>query len=136
MEFNTKNILKVKGTIGQLRFYDSFRMDEFDSIGEIIFSELYPLPDEISCDVDDEKTQKWCEDNWGMNYDYNLTQCEKIIIGIDTITYVFFTDRPPILWIDYVSQIFSNLEFNLKYEKFITDSQGNEEYEEGSKNWN
>lgn len=138
MGFYTKNILKVEGYIGQLRFYDSFRTEEFDSIREITFGELYPVPEEIFFNDNDdyEKTHKWCEENWGMNYDYKVTLCEKIIIEDETITYVFFMERPPILWIDYVSQMFPNLKFNLKYEKLITDSQGNEEYVECSKDWN
>lgn len=123
MGFYTDNILTVTGKKDELmKFHNSFKKDGPSK--SISLEKLYPVPKEL---LGNRKgMDKWCNENWNIDYTDEL-ECDKIIISEKSISYHFTTKwEPPFSWIDYVSEEFPSLVFELEYDDLVENSRGNE----------
>jgi len=89
--------------------------------------------------------KKFYTNNWGSNglsfrkigeeYDEpSIIECEKNLYNIkmDMIYYIFLTKSdPPLKWLDKISKIYNNLEFNLVYQNRENERIGDYIYKNG-----
>jgi len=134
MGWYTSNILEVTGEENDLLKFDkSFRTNSSPSSKRIRFDKLYPVPEELLGDK--ERLYEWCDENWGTYH--GECECNEIIIQKNNITYTFETKwEPPFSWIDYVSKVFSDLEFHLEYDELVETSRGQQITVRCTEEWN
>ena len=106
---------------------DDGQVEFIELQGVLTFWGTCPRPS--SCDS---IWERWNCDNWGTTNDININDCDIILKTSNKVIICFSTIRsPPEQWIHSIAVKYPTLDFELYYEKIISDFYGIMQYDQG-----